>query len=328
MACAAQAAAALPRSADAHSERAAALAALDRLDEARVAYARALAIDPDHADALLGAADLYVSRLPPSREFTELAFEYARRGRLGARKAKNRTLVGQFALLEASALNGLGRNKEALERADEAIQLDPDEAFDARKERTLALWELCRFEEARKAIDGLLAEADDRHRAWAYYHLGLLLERHGRDAESAAAFAKARQLDPEGFPTEPDVPAAEFATLVRAAVDGLPADMQRDLDGIPVTADEIPNTEDLTASDPPLSPTILGLFRGPSKGEDCPPPDDDPGPCRSVAVYRRNLLRVVADRGELARQIRATLIHEIGHLRGEDDVQLAARGLE
>jgi predicted Zn-dependent protease with MMP-like domain len=31
---------------------------------------------------------------------------------------------------------------------------------------------------------------------------------------------------------------------------------------------------------------------------------------------------------ELLAQIRVTLLHEIGHLRGEDDDELAARGLE
>ncbi|HME91322.1 MAG TPA: metallopeptidase family protein, partial [Myxococcaceae bacterium] len=60
-------------------------------------------------------------------------------------------------------------------------------------------------------------------------------------------------------------------------------------------------------------------------GEACTKSD---GPCRSVALYRRNLARAVRNKDELARQIRLTLLHEIGHLRGEDDLELAARGLE
>jgi predicted Zn-dependent protease with MMP-like domain len=47
-----------------------------------------------------------------------------------------------------------------------------------------------------------------------------------------------------------------------------------------------------------------------------------------VSLYRRNLVRTVRTRKELLEQIRVTLLHEVGHLRGEDDVELAARGLE
>jgi predicted Zn-dependent protease with MMP-like domain len=47
-----------------------------------------------------------------------------------------------------------------------------------------------------------------------------------------------------------------------------------------------------------------------------------------VALYRRNLERAVRNGDELREQIRVTLLHEVGHLRGEDDFELAARGLE
>ena len=47
-----------------------------------------------------------------------------------------------------------------------------------------------------------------------------------------------------------------------------------------------------------------------------------------MVLYRKNLARAVTSREELVEQIRVTLLHEIGHLRGEDDLELAARGLE
>ena len=37
---------------------------------------------------------------------------------------------------------------------------------------------------------------------------------------------------------------------------------------------------------------------------------------------------MMKSREELNEQIRVTLLHELGHLRGEDDSELAARGLE
>jgi predicted Zn-dependent protease with MMP-like domain len=78
--------------------------------------------------------------------------------------------------------------------------------------------------------------------------------------------------------------------------------------------------------DPPLSPSILGLFRGPSELEPCLP-DDGPR-CRSIVFYRRNLARFAKSRRELDEQVRVTLLHELGHLHGESDDDLRARGLE
>jgi tetratricopeptide (TPR) repeat protein len=327
LACAAQAAAALPRSADAQSERGAALSALGRYEDARFAYAKALALEPDHADALLGAADLYITRLAPSRDANELGFEYAKRGRANARKQHNAELIGQFALLEAMALNGLGRNREALERADEALSHMSDTDGEALYEKASALYELCRFDEARKEFTKLLSFPAPRN-AYAHYHLGLLHERDGQQARADAEFAQARQLSPEEFPPEIEVPPEEFKKIVDDAVKSLAEDERRDLAGVPITTQDIPDLEDLVASDPPLSPAILGLFRGPSQGEPCPSQEEEPGPCRAVVLYRKNLIRVATDKDEFVRQTRVTLVHELGHLRGEDDVQLAARGLE
>ena len=64
LSCAAEASARAPDEADAHSERGAALSALGRFEEAKLAYARALALDPEHLDSLLGAAHLYGVSLP------------------------------------------------------------------------------------------------------------------------------------------------------------------------------------------------------------------------------------------------------------------------
>jgi predicted Zn-dependent protease with MMP-like domain len=47
-----------------------------------------------------------------------------------------------------------------------------------------------------------------------------------------------------------------------------------------------------------------------------------------MVVYRKNLGRAVKTKEELVQQIKVTLLHEVGHLRGEDDGELAARGLE
>ena len=67
-----------------------------RFEEAKLAYARALALDPDHLDALLGAAHLYGVSLPSSRDHDELAFVYAERGRQLSRESGDAELAAHF----------------------------------------------------------------------------------------------------------------------------------------------------------------------------------------------------------------------------------------
>lgn len=321
LSCAAQAAAFAPDDPLAHSERGFALAALERFDEAKLAYARALAIDPEHLDGLLGAARLYAMQLSSTRELDELGLLYAERGLAIATDEGDRPMQTEFEVLAAMALNDLGQSADALARAESALTREPDEPR-ARYERALALFELCRFDEAKAAFRALLKDPD--RGAHAHHHLGLLLERDGTQATADAHFAQARRLAPEDFEPPETVSAEAFARKLEAAVAALSPDMRADLRGIPVTAADLPDVADLVAAEPPLSPTILGLFRGPSLGEPC----GTESPCRSVVLYRKNLARAVKTEAELEEQIRITLLHEVGHLRGEDDFELAARGLE
>ncbi|MFZ5468491.1 MAG: metallopeptidase family protein [Myxococcota bacterium] len=327
LSCAAQSAALYPQEPQAHSERGAALAALGRFDEAQLAYARALALDPDHVDALLGAAHLYAIGLTSSRERDELAVLYAERGLELSEQAKDHELSARFALLSAMAFNDLGHARDALERAELALKWRKGDA-EARYERAVALFELCRFQEAKAAFLQILD--DPQRTAHAHHHLGLLHEREGKWQRAEKYFAKARELDPEDFPLAQPISIEDFRAEVAMAVANLPEDMKKDLAHIPVTAEELPKDKDLLSGDPPLSPAILGLFRGPPLGEACTPGpgEDSREPCRSVALYRKNLARAVKSREELLEQIRVTLLHEVGHLRGEDDDELAARGLE
>jgi predicted Zn-dependent protease with MMP-like domain len=284
-------------------------------------------VDPDSLDALHGAAHLYTVQLPSSREFDELGALYADRGFELAQAQHDAELSLSFARLAAMAYNDVGQAKEALERADwvlERKKADPEALY----ERAAALFELCRFAEARPAFEALLE--DPERAAFAHRHLGLVLERQGKRVEADRQLAEATRLDPKGIPPAVLLPPEEFRAEVAAAVAALPADMRHDLRDVPVQMEDLPALADLTANDPPLSPQILGLFRGPPLQEDCEPGPDGgmESPCRSVVLYRRNLGRAVRTREELVEQIRVTLLHEVGHLRGEDDGELAARGLE
>jgi tetratricopeptide (TPR) repeat protein len=345
LACAEEAARQAPRSVEAHHNRAIALMRLDRLDEARDALELALALSPDDPETLEAAADLQINQLPASADRSAIGLEYARRG---SRHVPRRDYeeVARLSLLEGQALIDLGRASEALRRIDTALGAQPRFAA-AIYERGVALFELCRFEDARHTFEKVLAETPDH--AHALYHLGLIEERLGDQAGAARHLAAATSADPKAFPPPPEISATDFAGRVQHAVASLPPDFRRDLAGVKVEAADLPALDDLTAEKPPLSPTILGLFRGlpldyndeaaapsPSgrsrKGHSAPPPSTGPLQCdsgdRTIVLYRRNLLRTVHDGAELDQAISRTLLHEVGHLRGEDDGSLRDRGLE
>lgn len=324
LACAEQAARISSRSVEAHHDRAAALAALERWDEAKQAFTWALALDPDDPQTLAGAADLYVNRLAPTRENTEIGLEYARRGSANVgRRRGDRELASRLALLEAQALDDLGRTDEALPRAEAAVAYDP-KSVEARYERAVILFHLCRFDAARAAFEDVLVRSPDD--PFAHHHLGLVLEREGRLAEANAHLARAHQLAPEKFPLPVLLPKHEFQALVDRIVETLDPATRALLDHVAVEIADLPALEDLTAVEPPFSPTILGLYRGAPLSVSAPQSSaDEP---RAIVLYRKNLARAVSTRAELEKQVRITLLHEIGHLRGEDEDELRARGLE
>ena len=231
--CAEEAARVEPRSVEAHHDRAAALQEIGRLDEAESAFTRALALDPDDPETLAGAADLYINRLPPTNDHTETGLEFARRGsrRLkrvhaphGARP--DRALVARLALLEGQALNDLGRSREALMRLDAALAAVPDDSH-ARYERAVALFDLCRFAEAKRAFNDVLAK--NPHDAWAHHHLGLTLERLGDVASADRELARARMEAPAEFHSPVEVSAAEFRALVDNEAKKLSPELRADL---------------------------------------------------------------------------------------------------
>jgi len=299
----------------AHHFRGAALTELGHIDEARTAYARALALDPDDPEVLRSAADLHVRRLG-GRDDLELALLYTHRAFPRAHRLKDRALLKDLHLLEAMALDDLGRPGEALTAANKAIELDGKDR-EARREKGVALFELCRFDEARAELGKLTAEEPD---AWAEHYLGLLAERTQDDVAAATHFARAQKLDPEAFKPTATTSVSAFARVVQEEIARLPPDIQSGLKRSNFAIVDLPEVTDLTATDPPLSPGILGLFR--------PPPDGSGDRERpAIFLYRKNLSRAAHNDDELRREVRDTLIHEVGHLNGEDDDQLRDRGL-
>jgi len=316
----------IPQSVEAHHLHAATLAALERYGEAQTAFGMALALDPDDPETLAAAADFHINVVTPKRrDSTMLGLEFARRGssKASSRRQRDKELRARLALLEGQALNDLGRSDEALPRIDDTVVVLP-ESVAARYERGVSLFNLCRFDQAYTELAAVLREAADD--PYAHFYLGLIYERSGRENAAQKQFETARKLAPDDFP-EPVLPTMEeFRAELARAIAELSPDQAALLDEVRVEVADLPLLEDLTAVDPPFAPTILGLYRGLPLGVEPSEPGEPMD--RVILLYRKNLARAVRSREELNQQIRRTLVHEIGHLRGLDEGQLRRRGLE
>ena len=118
-----------------------------------------------------------------------------------------------------------------------------------------------------------------------------------------------------------DVSYPEFVRLVRRAYIRLPAPVLEALENVDVTVEEWPgpNEEDLLEE----GATLFGLYYG------VPLTDREGGgpvlPDR-ITIYRQPILESCQTRRDVAREIRITLWHEVGHYLGLDEEHLHRLG--
>jgi predicted Zn-dependent protease with MMP-like domain/Flp pilus assembly protein TadD len=313
-----------PRAAAALHYQAAAQLELGDVEAAWESYQQALAAAPDDPEILFGTAELLICHQGDDREQVEEGLRLCGRGLKIATRQVDEDLQYELLLLEGIAYNQLGECERALERLDEALELVPGEA-DALLERAIAQFELCRFAAAEKDLKRVLAQREDE--PWAHHYLGLIAERRGDLREARRRLARAREISPTELPAPVTLEPGEFDAAVEDAVRKLPENVKRYLENTTIAIEDIPSDEDLTSSKPPLSPMILGVFRGTPVGERSVfnPYDHFPA---SIVLYQRNLERFAKTREELIEQIGITLMHEVGHLIGLDEEDLWERGLE
>jgi len=278
-----------------------------------------VATTPDAPDPRFEAAAAALQDGDPER-----AYALARQGAKQARREGDDLLAADLRWLEGAALLEMEDGVAALAALDEALRLAPDH-LDALLERAAALFELCRFDAALASAQAIAEDAPGEARA--HQLLGLLAERRGDAREAERAFARARKLDPEAYPKSPSLSRREFDAAVERALEAIPESVRRYLANVPITVEDIPADHDLLDSDPPLPPTILGLFRGAPYGQKL---SSDPWSHlpSSIVLYQRNLERASRDREELEEEIATTLVHEVGHFLGLDEDELWARGLD
>ena len=102
----------------------------------------------------------------------------------------------------------------------------------------------------------------------------------------------------------------DFENLVEQALGELPARFAALLNNVAVLVEEEPTDDDIDALDDP-DDELLGVFRA------HPPLPDQ------VVIFRGPILRSTRNRREAVREIRDTVIHELGHYFGLDDDGMA-----
>jgi predicted Zn-dependent protease with MMP-like domain len=103
----------------------------------------------------------------------------------------------------------------------------------------------------------------------------------------------------------------EFEEQVRAALDGLPPDVVRALENVAVVVED----ED------PEDPSLYGVYEGLGPGRDHAGALPD-----RIVIFRLPLERAFRDPEALRREIRITVLHEIGHFFGLDEDRIRELG--
>jgi len=100
----------------------------------------------------------------------------------------------------------------------------------------------------------------------------------------------------------------EFRQLVEEALDELPDQFAKLVENVAVVIEDEPSDEDYELIDE--GHELLGVFR-------VTPPLPD-----QIAIFRGPILRVTGGPADVRRQVRETVIHELGHYFGLADHEM------
>jgi predicted Zn-dependent protease with MMP-like domain len=124
----------------------------------------------------------------------------------------------------------------------------------------------------------------------------------------------------------PRLSRGEFQRLVTRAVASLPPGFRARLQNVEVLVEDEPTDEDLELAGVEPGGTLLGLYHG--------VPQSERGtwygsilPDR-IVIYQRPIEAAARNRREIQKEIRITLMHEIGHHFGLGEDELCEAGYE
>jgi predicted Zn-dependent protease with MMP-like domain len=114
-----------------------------------------------------------------------------------------------------------------------------------------------------------------------------------------------------------------FAAVVEEVLESLPTEFKKRLENIAILVEDVPANQGrrkLRQRPGPSQRLLMGVFEGVPRTNksvfDLPM-----GPDR-IVLYQKNIEAVCSTEAEVRREIRLTVIHELGHFFGMDEDQL------
>ncbi len=111
----------------------------------------------------------------------------------------------------------------------------------------------------------------------------------------------------------------EFDNVVRSAIEGLPDQFQYALENVAIVVEDEPTPAQLSDVHGDHDSELFGLYEGlplTERGEGYTGLPD------RIFIFRKPLLRSFGTRRAIEREIRRTVIHELGHHMGLDDHEM------
>ena len=307
-----------PGGAEAHNGRGELLWDEGRIDEALYEFERAVEADPKFAAAHLNRVELLVEEMGEFESALERCDELLS-GESELPRA-DRSFQGEVYYLKSKALFYRDDLEGAIFLVRRALKAASEQPVYRSFEGQI-LFELGRFEEARRVLDRAVAmDPDSPH---AVYHLGLAIERSAGIDDARPAFERANALDPHHYPLPLELSDEAFRAAADESIANLPRSIREYIDNLPVLIEDYP-TDDLIGAEN-VSPQILGIFIGVPRTEAMVSAQSED--LDRVLLFKRNLEKVCRDEEELIEQIQVTVRHEIGHYLGLDEDDLDRLGL-
>lgn len=208
--------------------------------------------------------------------------------------------------LMAEALLDLDEFEGAEELFRDVLRFEPDSAG-SYTGLGVALFELCRFDEARRALE--TANDLDPRIGESRMYLGYFHERRGEFERAHECFESAVELAPDRFVIPQPLTDELLQETALEVVAQLPSPLREYFSTASWTVDFLPPTSLLTRNRPPLSPLTLCLFLGPVRDPDRVERPLSHTP-HGVALFRANFEKSLHDGVSLADVVRNALLAE------------------
>jgi predicted Zn-dependent protease with MMP-like domain len=122
------------------------------------------------------------------------------------------------------------------------------------------------------------------------------------------------------MPRPPRLSRAEFEKLVEKAIEELPDLFRSRLENVVIAVEDEPTDEDYDLTGTPDDEDLFGIFRGPMRTEMSW--DMLPALPPQAVVFRGPILRNTRSNREAVKEIKDTLVHELGHYFGLEDDEM------